>query len=179
MPDWLEKAVFYEIYPQSFYDSNGDGVGDLPGILQKLDYLQYLGINAMWLNPCFDSPFQDAGYDVRDYYQIAARYGTNDDASRLFEEAHRRGLRTSYVLTAAVDLAPRGSAHWLTVADTGLSQAEVASRRAAVGQLLPVLLGVLLATPCRGAGRQADRQAGRQAGRQAAGEAGNWPFLQV
>src|ERR1035437_460888 len=92
MPDWLEKAVFYEIYPQSFYDSNGDGIGDLPGILQKLDYLQYLGVNAMWLNPCFDSPFQDAGYDVRDYYKIAARYGTNEDARSLFEEAHRRGM---------------------------------------------------------------------------------------
>ena len=92
MPDWLEKAVFYEIYPQSFYDSNGDGIGDLPGILQKLDYLQYLGINALWINPCFDSPFQDAGYDVRDYYKIAARYGTNDDARQLFEEAHRRGI---------------------------------------------------------------------------------------
>jgi maltose alpha-D-glucosyltransferase/alpha-amylase len=92
MPDWLEKAVFYEIYPQSFYDSNGDGIGDLPGILQKLEYLQYLGVNALWLNPCFESPFQDAGYDVRDYYQIAARYGTNDDACQLFEEAHRRGM---------------------------------------------------------------------------------------
>jgi glycosidase len=92
MPDWLEKAVFYEIYPQTFYDSNGDGIGDLPGILQKLEYLQYLGINAVWLNPCFDSPFQDAGYDVRNYYKIAARYGTNDDARCLIEEAHRRGI---------------------------------------------------------------------------------------
>lgn len=52
MPDWLEKAVFYEIYPQTFFDSNGDGIGDLPGILQKLEYLQYLGVNAVWLNPC-------------------------------------------------------------------------------------------------------------------------------
>ena len=92
MPDWLEKTVFYEIYPQSFYDSNGDGIGDLPGILQKLEYLQYLGVNAIWLNPCYDSPFQDAGYDVRDYYKIAARYGINDDARQLFEEVHRRGM---------------------------------------------------------------------------------------
>jgi maltose alpha-D-glucosyltransferase/alpha-amylase len=52
MPDWLEKAVFYEIYPQTFFDSNGDGIGDLPGILQKLEYLKYLGVNAVWLNPC-------------------------------------------------------------------------------------------------------------------------------
>ena len=60
-PSWLDNAVFYEIYPQSFYDSNGDGIGDLPGITQKLEYLQSLGITALWLNPCFVSPFQDAG----------------------------------------------------------------------------------------------------------------------
>jgi glycosidase len=93
MSDWLEKAVFYEIYPQSFFDSNGDGIGDLPGILQKLEYLQYLGINAVWLNPCFASPFQDAGYDVSDFYQVAPRYGTNDDLRRLFTEAGRLGIR--------------------------------------------------------------------------------------
>jgi len=93
MPDWLEKAVFYEIYPQSFFDSNGDGIGDLPGILQKLEYLQYLGVNAVWLNPCFVSPFQDAGYDVSDFYQVAPRYGTNDDLKKLFDEARRLGIR--------------------------------------------------------------------------------------
>ncbi|HTX92539.1 MAG TPA: alpha-amylase family glycosyl hydrolase [Anaerolineales bacterium] len=92
-PAWLEDAVFYEIYPQSFYDSNGDGIGDLLGILQKLDYIQSLGVNALWLNPCFESPFQDAGYDVSDYYKIAPRYGTNEDAKRLFDEARRRGIR--------------------------------------------------------------------------------------
>ncbi len=93
MQDWLEKAVFYEIYPQSFFDSNGDGIGDLPGILQKLEYLQYLGINAVWLNPCFASPFQDAGYDVSDFYRVAPRYGTNEDLRTLFAEAHRLGIR--------------------------------------------------------------------------------------
>ncbi len=92
-PSWLEKAVFYEIYPQSFFDSNGDGIGDLPGILQKLDYLQFLGVNAVWLNPCFASPFQDAGYDVSDYYQVAPRYGTNADLKKLFDEAGRLGIR--------------------------------------------------------------------------------------
>ena len=93
MPDWLEKAVFYEIYPQSFFDSNGDGIGDLPGILEKLEYLQYLGINAVWLNPCFASPFQDGGYDISDFYQVAPRYGSNDDLQRLFIEARRLGIR--------------------------------------------------------------------------------------
>ncbi|MRR32664.1 glycosylase, partial [bacterium] len=63
-PAWLESAVFYEIYPQSFSDSNGDGIGDLPGILAKLDYIQSLGVTGIWMNPCFVSPFQDAGYDV-------------------------------------------------------------------------------------------------------------------
>jgi glycosidase len=92
-PAWLEEAVFYEIYPQSFYDTNGDGIGDLPGVIEKLDYIQSLGVTAVWLNPCFISPFQDAGYDVADYYKIAPRYGTNEDAGRLFAEARRRGIR--------------------------------------------------------------------------------------
>jgi len=65
-PKWLEKAIFYQIYPQSFKDSNGDGIGDIPGIIEKLDYLESLGVNAIWLNPCFVSPFKDAGYDVAD-----------------------------------------------------------------------------------------------------------------
>lgn len=92
LPQWINDAVFYEIYPQSFYDSNGDGIGDFPGMLQKLDYLEDLGVNAIWINPCFDSPFMDAGYDVRDYKKIAERYGTNEDAYRFFEEAHKRGF---------------------------------------------------------------------------------------
>lgn len=92
-PSWLENAVFYEIYPQSFCDSNGDGIGDIPGIIQKLPYLKSLGVTALWLNPCFDSPFQDAGYDVRDYYKVAPRYGSNDDLRTLFTEAGRLGLR--------------------------------------------------------------------------------------
>jgi maltose alpha-D-glucosyltransferase/alpha-amylase len=93
MPKWLEDAVFYEIYPQSFYDANGDGIGDIEGIIQKLDYIGGLGCNALWINPCFDSPFKDAGYDVRDYKKVAPRYGSNGDLRRLFDEAHRRGIR--------------------------------------------------------------------------------------
>ncbi|KAB7789634.1 alpha-amylase family glycosyl hydrolase [Bifidobacterium leontopitheci] len=92
-PRWLRDARFYEIYPQSFADSNGDGIGDIPGIIGRLDYIRELGCNALWINPCYDSPFKDAGYDVRDYTRIAPRYGTNDDMVRLFGEAHRRGIR--------------------------------------------------------------------------------------
>ncbi len=93
MPTWLNDAVFYEIYPQSFYDSNGDGIGDLQGIIEKLDYVKELGCNALWLNPVYDSPFMDAGYDVRDYKKVAPRYGTNEDLVRLFECAHAKGIK--------------------------------------------------------------------------------------
>jgi maltose alpha-D-glucosyltransferase/alpha-amylase len=93
LPDWLQDAVFYQIYPQSFCDTNGDGIGDIPGIIRKLDYIQSLGVNALWLNPCFLSPFQDAGYDVADYLKVAPRYGTNADLVRLFKAAHRRGMK--------------------------------------------------------------------------------------
>lgn len=89
---WLKDAVFYEIYPQSFCDSNGDGIGDIQGIISKLDYIKDLGCNALWINPCFDSPFKDAGYDVRDYKKVAPRYGTNEDLYQLFETAHIKGI---------------------------------------------------------------------------------------
>ena len=90
---WLKDTVFYEIYPQSFYDTNGDGIGDINGIIEKLDYIKGLGCNALWINPCFDSPFKDAGYDVRDYKKVAPRYGTNNDLYRLFHIAHEKGIR--------------------------------------------------------------------------------------
>ena len=93
MPKWLNAAVFYEIYPQSFLDTNGDGIGDIEGIISKLDYVKSLGCNALWLNPIYDSPFKDAGYDVRDYKKVAPRYGTNDDLVRLFDEAHKKGIK--------------------------------------------------------------------------------------
>lgn len=100
LPDWLEKAVIYEIYPQTFYDSNGDGIGDIPGITEKLGYIQSIGANVIWLNPCFTSPFGDAGYDVANFYQVAPRYGTNDDLRRLFEEAKKLGMRVVLDLVA-------------------------------------------------------------------------------
>lgn len=91
-PDWLKTAIFYEIYPQSFQDSNGDGIGDFEGIRQRLDNLEALGVNAIWMNPCFESSFYDAGYDVRDYYQTAPRYGSREDLKRLFDAVHGKGM---------------------------------------------------------------------------------------
>lgn len=91
-PEWLDDAIFYEIYPQSFQDTNADGIGDINGITRRLDYIRELGCNAIWINPCFQSPFGDAGYDVEDYYTVAPRYGTNEDLANLFKEAHARDM---------------------------------------------------------------------------------------
>lgn len=92
-PVWFKDAIFYQIYPQTFYDTNNDGIGDIRGIIEKLDYIKSLGVNAIWLNPCFESPFRDAGYDIADFYQVAKRYGTNDDLKELFNKAHERDIR--------------------------------------------------------------------------------------
>ncbi len=97
---WLRDAIIYQVYPQSFQDSDGDGVGDFPGLIRRLDYIRSLGVDLIWLNPCFDSPFGDAGYDVRDFYKIAPRYGTEADCIRLMEEAHARGMRVILDLVA-------------------------------------------------------------------------------
>lgn len=88
----LESRVFYQIYPPSFYDSNADGIGDIPGIIEKLDYIAEMGFGGIWLNPCFRSPFMDGGYDVEDFYTVAPRYGTNADLKRLFARAHERDI---------------------------------------------------------------------------------------
>ena len=92
MAKWLDDAVFYEVYPQSFKDTNSDGIGDFGGIREKLDYIKGLGCNAIWMNPCFESPFGDAGYDVSDYYRTAARYGTNEELKKLMDEVHDRDM---------------------------------------------------------------------------------------
>ena len=91
--EWWKQAVFYEVYPRSFADSNDDGIGDLNGITSKLDYLKDLGVDAIWITPCFPSPQVDFGYDVSDYVNIDPMYGTLADFDRLVSEAKRRGIR--------------------------------------------------------------------------------------
>ncbi|WHX39744.1 alpha-glucosidase [Mesobacillus sp. AQ2] len=90
---WWKKSIVYQIYPRSFYDSNGDGIGDLQGIIQKLDYLKELGVDVIWLSPIYDSPNDDNGYDIRDYYQIMKEFGTMEDLDHLLDAAHQRGLK--------------------------------------------------------------------------------------
>jgi len=91
--DWWKNAILYEIYPRSFQDSNGDGVGDLNGITQRLDYLKQLGVDAIWLSPCYPSPQADFGYDISDYENIDPQYGTLADFDRLVAEAKKRNIR--------------------------------------------------------------------------------------
>ena len=90
---WWKSAVVYQIYPRSFADSNGDGIGDVPGIIGKLDYLEQLGVDVIWLSPIYKSPQDDNGYDISDYQDIDPMFGTLDDVDRLLDEAHGRGIR--------------------------------------------------------------------------------------
>jgi maltose alpha-D-glucosyltransferase / alpha-amylase len=103
--DWFKRAVFYEMLVQACADSNGDGYGDLPGLTGKLDYLQWLGVDCLWLPPFYDSPRRDGGYDIRDYYTVSPEYGSVDDFVTLLDEAHARGIRviTDLVLNHTSD----------------------------------------------------------------------------
>ena len=87
------KLIVYQIYPRSFLDTNHDGIGDLNGITEKLDYLKDLGVNAIWICPCYKSPNDDNGYDIADYRDIMDEFGTLEDAKRLIEEMHKRDLK--------------------------------------------------------------------------------------
>ncbi|MDE3212783.1 MAG: alpha-glucosidase, partial [Bacteroidota bacterium] len=90
---WWKEAIIYQIYPRSFKDANGDGVGDLKGIISKLDYIKSLGVNAVWLNPIYVSPNYDNGYDISDYYNIQPQFGTMQDFDSLLAGLHKRGIR--------------------------------------------------------------------------------------
>ena len=90
---WWKEAVFYQIYPRSFCDTNGDGIGDLRGIIEKLDYLKELGVDALWLSPIYDSPNDDNGYDIRDYQKIMQEFGTMEEFDELLAKVHEKGMR--------------------------------------------------------------------------------------
>lgn len=90
---WWHDAVIYQIYPKSFLDSNGDGIGDLKGIISKLDYLEKLGITAIWLSPVYQSPMDDNGYDISDYEDIASIFGTMEDMEKLIAEGQKRDIK--------------------------------------------------------------------------------------
>ena len=92
-PLWYKDAIFYEVFVRGFYDSNGDGIGDFRGLTEKLDYLEWLGIDCIWLLPMFESPLKDGGYDISDYRAILPEYGTLDDFQQFLDAAHSRGIR--------------------------------------------------------------------------------------
>lgn len=91
--DWWKHATFYQIYPRSFEDSNNDGIGDLQGIINKLDHFIDAGVDAVWLSPIFKSPQVDQGYDISDYRTVDPDYGTNEDLEKLIKEAHQKGVK--------------------------------------------------------------------------------------
>ncbi|MDH5630618.1 MAG: alpha-amylase family glycosyl hydrolase [Gammaproteobacteria bacterium] len=90
---WWQGAVIYQVYPRSLMDSNNDGIGDLPGIIEKLDYIQDLGVDAIWISPFFKSPMKDFGYDISDYLSVDPIFGTLDDFDKLIEQAHQKGIK--------------------------------------------------------------------------------------
>ena len=98
--EWFKDAIIYQIYPRSFKDSNGDGMGDIRGIIEKLDYLKELGINCVWLSPVYESPMDDNGYDISDYKKIHEMFGTMEDFKEMLDEMHKRGIRLIMDLVA-------------------------------------------------------------------------------
>jgi glycosidase len=93
---WHATTTIYQIYPRSFYDSNGDGIGDIQGIIQKLDYIRDLGFETIWISPFYSSPQEDFGYDISDYYNIAPEYGTLQDVEQLIAEIHQRKMKVVF-----------------------------------------------------------------------------------
>src|SRR3954470_18908718 len=91
--EWWQRGIVYQVYPRSFQDASGDGVGDLRGVRQRLDYLQWLGVDAVWLSPIYPSPMADFGYDVSDYCDIHPLFGTLAEFDELLDETHRRGMK--------------------------------------------------------------------------------------
>ena len=127
---WWQKGIIYQIYPRSYQDTNGDGIGDLPGIIQRLGYIKSLNVDAIWLSPMYPSPMHDFGYDVSDYTDIHPMFGTMADFDRLLDEVHQRDMKL------IVDLVPNHTSDehpWLS--------------KAAVAAITPSATGTSGATP--------------------------------
>ena len=107
-PLWFKDAVIYQLHVRAFHDSNGDGIGDFRGVIEKLDYLKQLGVTTLWLLPFYPSPLRDDGYDIADYLSVNPSYGTLEDFKEFLDEAHVRGLRviTELVLNHTSDMHP-------------------------------------------------------------------------
>ncbi len=112
-PLWYKDAIIYEVHVKAFFDSNDDGIGDFKGLTEKLDYLQDLGVNTLWLLPFYPSPFKDEGYDISDYRNVQPEYGTRADIRNFIREAHKRGIKiiTELVINHTSDQHP-----WFQVA---------------------------------------------------------------
>ena len=98
--NWFKDAIIYQIYPRSFKDSNNDGIGDINGIIEKLDYLKDLGVNCVWLSPVYESPMDDNGYDISDYKAIHKDFGSMEEFKLMLDEMHKRGIRLIMDLVA-------------------------------------------------------------------------------
>ena len=99
-PEWLRDGVIYQVYPSSYKDSDGNGIGDIRGVISELDYIESLGVRAIWFNPLFVSGWIDGGYDVIDFYRVDPRFGTNNDMVELIEKAHAKGIKVMLDLVA-------------------------------------------------------------------------------
>ena len=138
---WWHEKIAYQIYPKSFMDGNGDGIGDLAGIIEKLDYLKELGIDIVWLSPVYQSPFVDQGYDISDYYSIAEEFGTMEDFDRLLEEAKKRNIDIIW-LSIIVQTAMNGfKKHWQSL--TG-NTGNISTLKKGKTAILPVITVLIL-----------------------------------
>jgi hypothetical protein len=100
---WWQEAIIYQCYIRSFYDSNNDGIGDIRGIIEKLDYFEELGINTLWISPHYKSPMDDNGYDISDFYEVSDDYGNIEDIRKLISELHDRDMKIVFDLVLKLD----------------------------------------------------------------------------
>ena len=151
---WWKDKIVYQIYPKSFYDSNGDGIGDLRGIIEKLPYLSDLGVDILWICPFYQSPMFDNGYDISDYYHVDPQFGTDEDALELIQAAEARGSRSSSIwlsITPRTSMNGSGKPGPIRLANTASTttsaKAKTAARRPTGARCLAAMPGNRSATP--------------------------------